>query len=94
MLLTKLIVSVGKKASRAGDQNIRVANDNPSHEQELFEQCVQRELGAMNQYIGEHINSDRNETSLAARLTSPNNRMGKSPTFNPVTLAIELLQER
>ena len=43
VLLSKLNMSVGRKAPRDGNQNIRFANDNPSREQQLFEKCVQRE---------------------------------------------------
>lgn len=59
MLLSKLNMSVGKKAHRDGSQNIRVANDNPSREQQLFEKCVQRELGGKSQDGGKRLNSDQ-----------------------------------
>ncbi|VWX62112.1 conserved hypothetical protein [Sphingorhabdus sp. 109] len=45
MLSSKLNMSVGGTASGNPRQTKRVANDNPSREQILFEKCVQRELG-------------------------------------------------
>ncbi|MGB5483492.1 hypothetical protein [Parasphingorhabdus sp.] len=59
MLLTKLNMSAGGKASGERGQNIRVANDNPSREQILFEKCVQRELGGKSQDGGKRINGDQ-----------------------------------
>tara|TARA_R110001606_G_scaffold397102_1_gene572620 strand:+ start:113 stop:313 length:201 start_codon:yes stop_codon:yes gene_type:complete len=59
MLLNKLNMSVGRKALRETSQNIRVANDNPSHEQQLFEKCVQRELGGISRDGGKPINGDQ-----------------------------------
>jgi len=57
MLLSTLNVTVGRRASQGGRHTIRVANDNPSREQILFEKCVQRELGGKDQDSGERLNS-------------------------------------
>ncbi|WP_339689285.1 hypothetical protein [uncultured Parasphingorhabdus sp.] len=59
MLLSKLDMSVGRRAHRDGSRNIRVANDNPSREQILFEKCVQRELGGKCQDGGKRIDGDQ-----------------------------------
>ncbi len=45
--MTKLSMSVGKNPCRPSEQFRRIANDNLSREQELFEKCVQRELGGL-----------------------------------------------
>ncbi|CAO1650946.1 hypothetical protein NYA22BAC_01040 [Parasphingorhabdus sp. NYA22] len=59
MLLSKLNMSVGRKAPGDGSQSIRVANDNSSREQQLFEKCVQRELGGKSLDGGKGITSDK-----------------------------------
>jgi len=59
MLLSKLNMSVGRKVPGDGNQNIRVANDNPSREQQLFEKCVQRELGGQGLDGGKRIIRDQ-----------------------------------
>jgi hypothetical protein len=59
MLLSKLNVTVGRRASGGDRRNIRVANDNPSREQILFEKCVQRELGGKGQDDSKRISRDQ-----------------------------------
>ena len=59
MLLSELNMSVGRKAPGDGSQSIRVANDNSSREQQLFEKCVQRELGGKSLDDGKGITSNQ-----------------------------------
>ncbi|GAB5488978.1 MAG: hypothetical protein Pars2KO_25480 [Parasphingorhabdus sp.] len=47
MLVTQLSLSFGSTKSKRGKRHCRTANDNLSREQELFEKCVQRELGGL-----------------------------------------------
>lgn len=61
MFPTKFSLSFGISASRSIKQNSRVANDNLSREQELFERCVQRELGALSKNSGEQENNDQDQ---------------------------------
>ncbi|NRD90402.1 hypothetical protein C8024_14430 [Sphingopyxis sp. BSNA05] len=59
MLLSTLNVTVGRRAAQGGRHTIRVANDNPSREQILFEKCVQRELGGTGVDGGKSICRDQ-----------------------------------
>ncbi|MEO9635122.1 MAG: hypothetical protein ABJF89_09445 [Parasphingorhabdus sp.] len=45
MSLTSLLVTIGSSAAKPQKRCLAIANDNLSREQELFEICVQRELG-------------------------------------------------
>lgn len=61
--LMSFSLKIGRMVSCSQTQNRRAVNDNLSREQELFERCVQRELGGLSEKSDIQIDGDKDQTN-------------------------------